>query len=48
LEIAKRGIVAAAESLPPMAHAVNLFQGEVTNKPVADTFAMPYCVRFVK
>ena len=46
LQIANRGLLPAAKALPPVARAVNLFQGEVTNRPVAETFNMPYNPRF--
>ena len=32
----------AARDLPPIARAVNMHAGEVTNKAVAETFALPY------
>jgi alanine dehydrogenase len=46
IEIAQRGIDAAARELRPVARAINLYNGEVTNKPVADTFGLPYSPRF--
>jgi alanine dehydrogenase len=46
LEIASRGIEEAARSLRPVARAINLFAGEVTNRPVAETFGMKYDSRF--
>jgi alanine dehydrogenase len=46
LEIAQRGIEAAARDLRPMARAINLHEGEVTNKAVADTFGLQYSSRF--
>jgi len=46
LAIANRGLPAAAEALPPLARAVNVYQGEVTNRAVAETFEMPYSDRF--
>jgi alanine dehydrogenase len=46
LRIAARGIVRAARDFPPIAKAVNLFEGEVTNKAVAATFDLPYNPRF--
>ena len=46
LKIANRGIVPAAESLAPVARAVNLFEGHLTNKAVAATFDLPYNPRF--
>jgi alanine dehydrogenase len=46
LAIADRGIEAAARELRPVARAINLCAGEVTNKPVADTFGFPYSSRF--
>jgi len=48
LRIANRGIVRAAEDFPPIARAVNLFEGEVANKAVAATFDLPYNPRFEK
>lgn len=42
LQIASRGIVAAAKELPAVASAVNIHQGKVTNRAVAETFDMPY------
>jgi alanine dehydrogenase len=46
LAIAKDGVEAAAERLPPVARAINMFAGEVTNRAVAETFAMAYSGRF--
>ena len=46
LKIAKRGLLEAAESLPPIARAINTYEGEVTNRAVAETFGMPYNSRF--
>jgi alanine dehydrogenase len=48
LQLADHGIVAAAETSPPVALAVNIFDGEVTNRAVADTFGMTYVPRFAK
>ncbi|MEE2776924.1 MAG: alanine dehydrogenase [Acidobacteriota bacterium] len=45
LRIATGGIQAAATADPGLAHAVNMFRGEVTNRAVADTFDLP-CVEF--
>ena len=45
-KIANRGIVPAAEQFPPIARAINLFEGQVTNKAVAATFDLPYNPRF--
>jgi alanine dehydrogenase len=42
LQIAKRGIDAAASALKPLARAVNVMAGEVTNRAVAETFGLPY------
>ena len=42
LEIAHRGIENAAKDLRPVARAINLAAGEVTNKPVAETFGYNY------
>jgi alanine dehydrogenase len=46
LEIAQRGIEAAARDLRPMARAINTCGGEVTNKAVAETFGLSYSQRF--
>jgi alanine dehydrogenase len=46
LQIANRGIEAAAQTLRPIAHAVNIYQGEVTNRPVAETFRLKHVPRF--
>jgi alanine dehydrogenase len=46
LQIANRGLLRAAAELPPVARAINMFQGEVTNRAVAETFEMPYNGRF--
>ena len=46
LQIANRGILPAAEAMPPVARAINLFEGEVTNRAVAETFGMKYNPRF--
>lgn len=46
LEIAERGIERAAADLPPVARAVNMHAGAVTNKAVAETFDLPYDNRF--
>ena len=46
LQIANHGIVRAAELHPPIARAINIFEGEVTNQAVAETFDMPYNPRF--
>jgi alanine dehydrogenase len=46
LELANRGVERAARELPPIAQAVNIMDGEVTNRPVADTFGMQVSRRF--
>ena len=46
LAIANRGLLPAAAALPPVARAINTFAGEVTNRAVAESFAMPYNKRF--
>ena len=48
LQIANRGLPAAAKALPPVARAVNVCEGEVTNRAVAETFGLPYNPRFEK
>jgi alanine dehydrogenase len=47
LQIANRGLLGAAQALPPVARAINLFKGTVTNRPVAETFGMDFDGRFV-
>jgi alanine dehydrogenase len=42
IEIANRGVEAVARQLPPIAAAVNVYEGAITNRAVADTFGMPY------
>jgi alanine dehydrogenase len=46
LQIANLGLLRAAESSPPIASAINIYQGQVTNRAVADTFGLPYSPRF--
>jgi alanine dehydrogenase len=46
LAIADRGIEAAARDMRPVARAINLYGGEVTNKAVAETFGLSYSSRF--
>jgi alanine dehydrogenase len=46
LEIAQRGLKNAARDLRPVARAINLFGGEVTNKAVAETFGLAFSPRF--
>jgi alanine dehydrogenase len=46
LRIANRGLLRAAETLPPIARAINLYEGEITNKAVAATFDLPYSPKF--
>ena len=46
LKIANLGLLRAAETFPPIATAVNVYEGEVTNRAVAETFDMPYNPRF--
>lgn len=46
LKIANRGLLQAAADYPPIARAVNLCDGEATNKAVATTFDLPYNPRF--
>lgn len=46
LMIAKQNILPAAKASAPIARAINLYEGEVTNKAVAETFGMAYNPRF--
>ncbi len=47
LAIANRGIERAAIELKPVARAINIIAGEVTNEAVARTFGLPCKARFV-
>jgi alanine dehydrogenase len=42
LQLAQRGVEAAARALPPVASAINIHLGKVTNKAVAETFEMKF------
>ncbi len=46
LQLANRGVRAAARELEPIASAINIHAGNVTNQPVAETFGMPYKTLF--
>jgi len=46
LQIANRGISAAARDLRPIAKAINIMDNHVTNRAVADAFGMPFDARF--
>jgi alanine dehydrogenase len=46
IAIAKHGVEQAAMKNRPIARAVNIHAGEVTNQPVAETFGMNYSTRF--
>jgi alanine dehydrogenase len=46
LAIAARGIEQAAKELRPVAYAINIFGGDVTNQAVARTFGFPFVNRF--
>jgi len=46
LRIANLGLLKAAETYPPIARAINIIDGEITNRAVAETFDMPYNPRF--
>jgi alanine dehydrogenase len=46
LEIANRGIERAANQIKPLARAINIMAGEVTNEAVAKTFGLAYKRRF--
>jgi alanine dehydrogenase len=46
LAIAKHGIETAARNMRPVARAINLCNGEVTNEAVAETFGLTYSPRF--
>lgn len=46
LQLANRGLLNAARTLPPVAHAINIHQHEVTNRQVAEACQLPYSPRF--
>jgi len=46
LAIANRGIEKAAQELRPIATAINLMGGEITNRAVAETFSLPFADRW--
>lgn len=46
LKIAQLGVEQAAQQSMPLARAVNIMGGEVTNRAVAETFGLPYVKRF--
>jgi len=46
LQLANRGVLEAARTLPPVASAINIYQNEVTNRQVAEACGLPYSPRF--
>lgn len=48
MAIARHGIEAAARKQRPIARAINIMDGHVTNEAVAATFGMPYEARFAE
>jgi alanine dehydrogenase len=48
IRLANLGFLSAAARLPPLARAANLYEGELTNRAVAETFGLPYNSRFEK
>jgi alanine dehydrogenase len=46
MKIVRLGLLSAAEHYHPIARAINVYQNELTNRAVADTFALPYNSRF--
>jgi alanine dehydrogenase len=42
LRLANLGLAGATSADPGLANAVNLHKGRITNKPVADTFGLPF------
>lgn len=46
LQIARAGVAAAAARSKPLARAINIHAGRVTNRAVAETFAMEYDPQF--
>lgn len=48
LRIANLGLDRGAAAFPPIARAINMHGGEVTNRAVAETFGLPYSPRFAR
>ena len=46
LKIVRSGLEQAARKWPPIARAINMFRGEITNQAVAETFGLPYNAMF--
>ena len=46
IELANRGAAKAAKALAPIAAAINIMDGDVTNQAVAETFPLPFRTRF--
>jgi alanine dehydrogenase len=46
LKIVQHGLLKAASQSPPIARAINIYDGEITNRAVAESFEMPYNPRF--
>ena len=46
IQIANQGLEGAASKLAPVARAINMHQGETTNRAVAETFDLEYSSRF--
>ncbi len=46
LQIANRGLRESAAVLPPVARAINVYDGAITNRAVAETFGMEFSSRF--
>jgi alanine dehydrogenase len=44
--IANRGLLDAAHQWAPVARAINVYQGQVTNRMVAEAVGMPYSAKF--
>jgi alanine dehydrogenase len=41
LQLANRGLAEATKQNPDLVSAINIHQGQVTNRAVADTFSLP-------
>lgn len=48
LAIVRQGLPTATEASAPIARAINVHQGTITNRAVAETFGLPYDARFEK
>ncbi|MBN1912199.1 MAG: alanine dehydrogenase, partial [Pirellulales bacterium] len=46
IQIVQHGIFDAAKRSRPIAEAINICEGKITNEPVAETFDLPFSPQF--